>query len=179
MADLAPPPPSPALRPRPQALYEKLMDNEVSSSERYAESIATFDAAYDELTKRTLETTSAFFGRLRDMEAAYHERVVAACAELLEKVAADQGENLPEDARAMLSDKDTVMGVVNTAHDARVARLDAKEDELRTLESRASADCVKAAVDAEYNRNRTRVIEVWNLCHVVNRNELRSDRFED
>jgi len=162
-----------------EALYEKLMDNEVSASERYAESIATFDAAYDELIKRTLETTSAFFGRLRDMEAAYHERIVTACAELLEKVAADQGEYIPEDARGMLSDKDTAMGVINTAHDARVSRLDAKEDELRTLESKASAAVVKAAVDAEYNRNRTRVIEVWNLCHVVNRNELRSDRFED
>ena len=27
-------------------------------------------------------------------------------------------------------------------------------------------------------RNRTRVIEVWNLVHVVNKKELESDRFE-
>ena len=37
----------------------------------------------------------------------------------------------------------------------------------------------KAAVEAEYTRNRTRVIEVWNLCRVINENELRSDRFEE
>ena len=43
---------------------------------------------------------------------------------------------MAEEVRAMLQDKDTLMGVINAAHDARVARLDAKEDELRTLEDR-------------------------------------------
>ena len=38
---------------------------------------------------------------------------------------------------------------------------------------------VKAAVDAEYTRNRTRVIEIWNICQVVNKNELASDRFDE
>jgi len=162
-----------------EALYERLMDLEVSSSERYAESISAFESAYDELTKKTIEQTGIFFGKLRDLEAAYHERLVAGAAELLEKVAADQGDNLPEDARSMLSDKDTTMGALNTAHDARVARLDAKEDELRTMENGSNASIIQSTVDAEYHRNRTAVIEVWNLCHVVNRNELRSDRFDE
>ena len=47
------------------------------------------------------------------------------------------------------------------------------------MEDQACKATVKVAVDAEYTRNRTRVIEVWNLCHVVNKNELRSDRFEE
>ena len=161
------------------ALYEKLMDLEISSSERYADSIHAFDSAYEELTKKTLEVISGFFAKLRDFEAAYHERLVAAGSELLEKVAADQAEYMAEEARTMLQDKDTLMGVINAAHDARVARLDAKEDELRTLEDGACKAIVKGAVDAEYNRNRTRVIEIWNICHVVNKNELASDRFDE
>ena len=162
-----------------EALYEKLMDLEVSSSERYAESISAFESAYDELTKKTLEQLVIFCQKLRDLEAAYHERLVTGGGELLEKVAAEQAEYMAEEARAMLQDKDTLMGVINGAHDARVARLDAKEDELRTLETQACNGTVKAAIDAEYNRNRTRVIEIWNLCHVVNKNELKADRFED
>ena len=116
---------------------------------------------------------SGFFAKLRDFEANYHDRLVAAGSELLEKVAADQAEYvhpfpahqhtarfsrtcnvsnrctrlacsplarfrryMAEEVRAMLQDKDTLMGVINAAHDARVARLDAKEDELRTLEDR-------------------------------------------
>ena len=38
---------------------------------------------------------------------------------------------------------------------------------------------VKVVVDGEYNRNRTRVIEIWNLCQVVNKNELSSERFDE
>lgn len=160
-------------------LYEKLMDLEISSSERYAESIHAFDAAYEELTKKTFEVISTFFSKLRDVEAAYHERLLTAGSELLEKVAADQAEYMADDVRAMLQDKDTLMGVINAAHDARVARLDAKEDELRTLEDHSCKSIVKAAIDAEYQRNRTRVIEIWNICQVVNKNELASDRFDE
>lgn len=108
------------------ALFERLMDLEVSQSERYAESISTFESSYDELTKRTFEVLQAYFGKLRDLETAYHERLIAAGSELLERVASDHADNIPEEARALLQDKDTVMGVINAAHDARVARLDAK-----------------------------------------------------
>jgi len=129
--------------------------------------------------KRTLESLQVYFGQLRELEAVYHERVVAAGSELLERVATDHADNIPEEARALLQDKDTVMGVINAAHDARVSRADAKEDELRQMEVGANARAVKAAVDAEYERNRTRVIEVWNLVHVVHKNELKAARFDD
>jgi hypothetical protein len=168
-----------ALHRANDALYEKLMDQEVSQSERYAQSISTFESTHDELTKRTLELLQGYFGKLRDAESAYHERLVAAGSELLERVASDHADNIPDEARALLQDKDTLMGVINAAHDARVARLDAKEDELRTLEDTSNKAIVKAALDAEYQRNRTRIIEAWNLVHQVNKNELRAERFED
>ena len=115
-----------ALHRANDALYEKLMDQEVSQSERYAQSISTFESTHDELTKRTLELLQGYFGKLRDAESAYHERLVAAGSELLERVASDHADNIPDEARALLQDKDTLMGVINAAHDARVARLDAK-----------------------------------------------------
>ena len=48
-----------ALHRANDTLYEKLMDLEISSSERYAESIHAFDSAYEELTKKTLEVPTA------------------------------------------------------------------------------------------------------------------------
>jgi len=153
------------------ALFEKLMDLEVSQSERYAESISTFESAYDELTKRTFEVLQVFFAKLRDLETSYHERLVAAGSELLERVVSDHADNIPVEARTLLQDKDTLNGVINVAHDARVARLDAKEDELRTLEDLSNKATIKSAVDAEYHRNRTRVIEIWNMSS-QNRDEL-------
>ena len=161
------------------ALYETLMDQEISSSERYAESISAFESNYEALSKRTQEETQTFFAKLRELESAYHERLIVAGGELLEKVAADQAEYMPEDVKQMLQDKDTLMGVVNGAHDARVTRLDAKEDEFRTLEDSMCKGLVKEVMDAEYFRNRTRIIEIWNLCQQVNKSELRTDRFDD
>ena len=48
----------------------------------------------------------------------------------------------------MLSDKDTLMGIINGAHDARVAKLDAKEDELRTMETKACNGLVQRCGEA-------------------------------
>lgn len=168
-----------ALHKANDALYENLMDLEVSASERYAESISAFESAYEELTKRTFEVISSFASRLRDLEAAYHERLVSAGGELLEKVANEQADYMADEVRAMLQDKDTVMGIINAAHDARVARLDAKEDEMRTSEDTSCKNVIKQVVDSEYNRNRTRVIEIWNICQQVNKAELSTDRFEE
>jgi len=162
-----------------EALYEKLMDLEISSSERYAETIKAFESNFDELTKRTLECMATFFGKLRDLEAEYHEKLINLGMEALEKVAASDIENFPEDVRTLLGDKDTLMGAIAMAHDTRVSRLDAKEDELRQAEQKRFNSLIQGVVDDEYMRNRTRVIEVWKLVHEVHKKELESDRFGD
>tara|TARA_B110001452_G_C15211075_1_gene420076 strand:- start:78 stop:1637 length:1560 start_codon:yes stop_codon:yes gene_type:complete len=163
-----------ALQEANAALYEKLMDLEMGAAERYVETISAFESAYDELSKKTLETSTGYFQRLRDLEAAYQERLLAAGTELLEKFVAEQGEveGLSEEAKMLVHDKDTLFGALNTAHDARISRLDAKEDEVRIAEERAFGKIVLKALDEEYLRNRTRVTEIWNLVNVVNGNEL-------
>ena len=60
-----------------------------------------------------------------------------------------------------------------------MAKVDSKEDELRTMEDGACKGAIKTAVDAEYNRNRTRVIEIWHICQVVHKTELDADRFQE
>ena len=56
----------------------------------------------------------------------------------------------------------------------RVPRLffDQREDELRSLDQQALAAVTQAARSDEYTRNRTRVVEIWNLVHVIHKNEL-------
>jgi len=156
------------------ALYEKLMDLEMGAAERYVETISAFETAYDGLSKHTLESSTNFFQRLRDLESAYHERLLAAGAEVLEKMSANGGEmeGLSEEGKMVAQDKDTLFGALNTAHDARITRLDAKEDEVRISEERLFGKIVLKALDEEYLRNRTRVTEIWNLVHVVHGEEL-------
>eukprot|EP00964_Phaeocystis_antarctica_P032425 scaffold18370_cov49-Phaeocystis_antarctica.AAC.3 len=156
------------------ALYEKLMDLEMGAAERYVETISAFETAYDGLSKHTLESSTNFFQRLRDLESAYHERLLAAGAEVLEKMSANGGEmeGLSEEGKMVAQDKDTLFGALNTAHDARITRLDAKEDEVRISEERLFGKIVLKALDEEYLRNRTRVTEIWNLVNVVQAEEL-------
>ena len=111
---------------------------------------------------------------MRDLESAYHERLLAAGSEMLEKMAEANGEieGLSEEGKMLAHDKDTLFGALNTAHDARISRLDAKEDEVRISEERAFGKIVLHALDEEYLRNRTRVTEIWNLVHNVHGSEL-------
>ena len=51
------------------------MDLEMGAAERYTETISAFETAYDGLSKATLEQSTNFFQRLRDLESAYHERL--------------------------------------------------------------------------------------------------------
>ena len=107
------------------ALFEKLMDLEMSASERYSESIHSFESSYEELAKKTFEVISVFFGRLREIETAYHEKIIAGGSELIEKVAAEQGEYMAEEVRTMLSDKDTCMVRMRPQHTNTAAALTA------------------------------------------------------
>ena len=94
--------------------------------------------------------------------------MLAAGAEILEKMSASNGEveGLSEEGKMVAQDKDTLFGALNTAHDARISRLDAKEDEVRIAEERNFGKIVLKATDEEYLRSRTRVTEIWNLKDV-------------
>jgi len=153
------------------ALYETLMDLEMAQVERYAESISAFESSLDELSKKTQEATTNFFQKLREIESGYQERMIGAVGELLEDKG-EKSEGLGEDARAMLQDKEAVMNLITTAHDAKVGLLDQKEDELRSSEEKSLNAIVQQVRGDEYTRNRTRVVEIWNLVHVIHKNEL-------
>ena len=156
------------------ALYELLMDIELSQVERYAAAIMAFEVAYDGLSKKTSEATQAFFNSARDMETAYHEEMVAVGTALLEKLAENEAEldALPEDARLLLQDKDALLGALGAAHDQRISKLDAKEDETRAIEEKNLKAVGKQVHEDEYHRNRTRVTEVYNLCRHIHKREL-------
>ena len=79
---------------------------------------------------------------------------------------------LPEDARLLLQDKDTLLGALGAAHDQRISKLDAKEDETRAIEEKNLKAVGKQVHEDEYHRNRTRVTEVYNLCRHIHKREL-------
>ena len=89
------------------ALFAKLMDLEMSASERYSESIHSFESSYEELVKKTFEVAS--FGGLREIETACNEKIIAGGSELIEKVAAEQGAGYGGGGAHDVLDKDTCL----------------------------------------------------------------------
>jgi len=159
------------------ALYEALMDMEMSQVERYGETIGAFESAYEELSKRLQETGSTFFNRARELEGAFTQKLEAAASELAEEEAAREAgsaedEAVPEEVRTLLGDRETLTNALTQAHDTRVAQLDAREDEARAREVAALQGTIERLQADEYGRNRGAVVEIWNLVHVEHKNEL-------
>ena len=112
--------------------------------------LATRFIGYDEQDNKYLT-----FASCAAMEADYGP--VTAASKLC------SGEGLSEEAKMMLQDKETLQNALNAAHDARVALLDQKEDQIRSNEEKTNTAIVAEVREAEYHRNRNRVVEIWNL----------------
>ena len=127
----------------------------------------------------------AHVARRRAVEVARSERARARARAVRVVVVAESREHRDDRVLAHAArgevERGAAAGLVDrhAAHDARVARLDAKEDELRTLEDSSNKRVIKTAVESEYQRNRTRVIEIWKLCHEKHKNELDEDRYDE
>jgi hypothetical protein len=79
---------------------------------------------------------------------------------------------LPLQVKNLLADRETLGNLLTAAHDTRVGMLDAREDGTRAAEIKALNDVLAGARADEYTRNRNRVVEVWNLVHVIHKNEI-------
>jgi hypothetical protein len=76
---------------------------------------------------------------------------------LLDKVAV---EGFSTDLLMLLQDKDVINGAVSTSHDNHLAKILAKEDEIRDREDLTAKQKLKVIRKAEYTRNRQRVHEI-------------------
>uniref|UniRef100_A0A7S3W3S7 Dynein regulatory complex subunit 3 n=2 Tax=Choreotrichia TaxID=141411 RepID=A0A7S3W3S7_9SPIT len=157
-------------------LYETLMELEMSQVERYAESISAFEGCYEELSKRLQEASVAFYNKVRELESAFTQKLEAVATSLNgeeeESRYVDPEERLSDEMKALLNDRETLSNLLNAAHDTRVGNLDGREDETRASELKSLHAVLDGVRSHEFTRNRNRVVEVWNLVHVINKNEL-------
>jgi len=144
--------------------------------ERYAESISAFEGCYEELSKRLQEASTTFYNKVRELENAFTLKLESSAAGLTgeeeESRHTDPEERLSEEVKNLLADRETLGNLLTAAHDTRVGMLDAREDGTRAAELKALNEVLGGARADEYNRNRNRVVEVWNLVHVIHKNEL-------
>eukprot|EP00959_Pyramimonas_sp_CCMP1952_P444099 9297779-Pyramimonas_sp.AAC.3 len=150
------------------------MDLEMEMVEVIDKLIQEFERSYAELVDVGKGILNNYFVQIRDLEAVYFDAVTATAQALLDDYS--QGKIEPEDtveeARALLSDKDTLMNAVQASHDAHTTKIDGLEDILINTEVGRYNEMIAKDKEWEHKRNRDRIDEIYNL---VDRNRAEID----
>ncbi|XP_005092481.1 dynein regulatory complex subunit 3 isoform X2 [Aplysia californica] len=146
-------------------LWDKLMGLELQLVDQLEEVIKDFERNMQDLVSVFLENVQAYLTQAREHENAHNEKMLECASSTLEKAAKNElDEDMPDDLKMLLVDKDTVQNAVTTSHDVHLLKIDNKEDDIVTRIN----NWLKGMMDTihqeeEIQRNRTRVTEINHL----------------
>ncbi|XP_069501819.1 dynein regulatory complex subunit 3 [Ambystoma mexicanum] len=143
------------------SLSEALMTLEMQLVDQLEEIIKDFERSVAELASVFLEGVQGLMAQNRELENVHHEKLLETAINTLEKVSkGDYDDDLPDNLRLLLVDKDTVINAVGASHDIHLLKIDNREDELVTKVNTWASNLIKKVHADEWHRNRTRVIEI-------------------
>ncbi|EMP33085.1 Leucine-rich repeat-containing protein 48 [Chelonia mydas] len=97
----------------------------------------------------------------RDLENHHHEKLLEIAINTLEKIVKSEfDEEMPDDARLLFVDKDTIVNAVNASHDIHLLKIDNREDDIITKANSWSSSVIEEVHKNEISRNRNRVREI-------------------
>ncbi|KAI8816545.1 uncharacterized protein EV422DRAFT_545674 [Fimicolochytrium jonesii] len=158
-----------ALRSSLSALSDTLLTHEMTLVEQFEEVHKEFERNYTELASSVSETAASAFARLRECENEFQERLSEAVQSGADRLikgegAAQRGEEggqeIEEDLRDIISDKDILVNLINSTHDFRLAKFDHQEDTLVSGTARDLEHQLAHNHETELARNRARICEV-------------------
>lgn len=151
------------LKERSAALAEELLEAEIALSEQINTFTKLFDKKMSDIDALIVAAMQTFFGRVRDAEAQFHERVTATVLSDYEALRANPSSDTGEAIRQLLKDKDTLLNMVGASRDTQTVQIDGLLEELRKAELQTRDAIVADAKAEEAQRDRARCAEVWQL----------------
>jgi len=160
-------------------LKDALLEIETDAVDVVSQQVKEFQVNYTDLTLGQESLMKSSFAELRELENEYYEILTKNGQSLLEKYGKGQLEEelaqLDDSVRstteALLSDKDSLMELIQRSHDSRTAVIDRLEDSFVSEKRRRADKLVSEARDWSEQRNRRRVSEIHAL-HERLRTEL-------
>lgn len=148
-------------------LWDKLMGFELQLVDQLEEVIKDFERNMQDLVSVFLENVQAFLTQAREHENAHNEKMMECASSTLEKAAKNElDEDMPDDLKLLLVDKDTIQNAVTTSHDVHLLKIDNKEDDIVTRINKWLKDMIDTIhQEQEIQRNRTRVTEINHLIN--------------
>jgi len=146
-------------------LSDRLMDLEMLLVEQVNDVLDEFQETYQEIVLENANKGTEAFKELQDACNWYLSEVTDVKLGLLNKFAKDElkgSEEVPE-VIAMLSDKDVLNTCITTSFENHLAKVLAKDDQIREREDGECKALVSEVRGEEYDRNRHRVAEIHEL----------------
>ncbi|XP_059139602.1 dynein regulatory complex subunit 3-like isoform X2 [Physella acuta] len=146
-------------------LWDKLMGLELQLVDQLEEIIKDFDRNMQDLVGVFLENVQGYLTQARELENMHNEKMIEMATTALEKAAKNElDDDISEDLRMLLVDKDTVMNAVTSSHDVHLLKIDNKEDDIVTRINGWLKNMITSIHnEEEIKRNRTRVTEINHL----------------
>ncbi|XP_074137665.1 dynein regulatory complex subunit 3 isoform X4 [Sminthopsis crassicaudata] len=142
-------------------LFDRLMTLEMQLVEQLEETINNFERNIIDMVGVFVENVQGLMAQCRDLENHHHEKLLEISINTLEKIVKSEfDEDLPDDVRALFSDKDTVVNAVGASHDIHLLKIDNREDDLITNVTSWCTATVDKVHNDELDRNRKRVKEI-------------------
>ncbi|XP_068279549.1 dynein regulatory complex subunit 3 [Nyctibius grandis] len=142
-------------------LSEALMTLEMLIADQLEELIKDFKSNVADIASTFIGNVKGIMTQCRDLENHHHEKVLEIAITTLEKsVKNELDEDLPDDVRMLLADKNTIVNAVNASHGIRLLKIDKRESDIFCSTYRWQASVTEKAFQNEIDRNRDRVKEI-------------------
>ncbi|PKK20718.1 dynein regulatory complex subunit 3 isoform X1 [Columba livia] len=142
-------------------LSEALMTLEILIADQMEELANDFKGNMAVVASTFIENIKGIMNQCRDLENRHHEKLLEICITTLEKsVKNELEEDLPDEVRMLLVDKNTIVNAANVSHGVRLRKIDMRESDIFTNTYRWQASVTEKAFQNEVDRNREHVKEI-------------------
>ncbi|KAJ3027082.1 UNVERIFIED_CONTAM: Dynein regulatory complex subunit 3 [Siphonaria sp. JEL0065] len=149
-------------------LSDDLMAIEMQVVEQYEDVIKEFERNFTEQCSALNEYGQSSFARMRELENEYQERFSESILMTFERFSKGDLEEIDDELRDILSDKDALVNTVNGSHDFRLGKFDHQEDLLVSGVGQELETLTKKLHDLEIQRDRDRVCEIFTFIDKCN-----------
>lgn len=176
------------LREANDVLKDQLMELEIELQEQVETVTGVYYKLYKEVVDFNGTTFQDFFQKLRTLETAWSDKILHSAKELMETFTAakeadkDKGKKGGDDEsmslggvdaydetlKALLGDKELLLGSITASHENHGMKLDGKEDEMLTNEKKELEKIMDGLGKDEHRRSRLRVSEILKVVDEVN-----------
>ena len=142
---------------------QELMKIESDLTEQCDLILNEFEARYGKLRAQSAEIMEQYFRGAEDAENVYFEMVGELVKSLLEQMNNDTLEDVTDECRGLLADKEMLMTHVATAHDTHLSKLLGVEEDLRERANQQTIALLKQNKDDEWKRNRRAILDIRGI----------------